>query len=221
MVYFEKDFIDFFKELAANNLKKWFDANRERYKKSVKAPFEQFVTDVIAAVKEQDPTVDITPKEAIFRINRDIRFSKDKAPYKLHQSAVISPRGRKDKAYPGLYVELGPEHCRIYGGVYSADKEQIYAIRSKIASAPQQLDSLANEEAFKTTFGAIRGEKNKIIPKEFKEVGQQHAIIYNKQWYWFTQFPPERALSSDFLAHTLSVYAANTSMMNYFRESLK
>ena len=74
MPYFTQDFLDFFKELAANNHKDWFDENRKRYHKSVKDPFYKFLEDAIAEIQKVDPTIQIEPKDAAFRINRDIRF---------------------------------------------------------------------------------------------------------------------------------------------------
>ncbi|MDZ7845517.1 MAG: DUF2461 domain-containing protein [Owenweeksia sp.] len=107
--YFTKDFLDFFKELAANNDKDWFDDNRQRYAISVKEPFKNFIGDLIENIRSEDPRVQISAKDAIFRINRDIRFSPNKAPYKLDRSAIISPAGRKDHSVPGYYISLGPE----------------------------------------------------------------------------------------------------------------
>lgn len=221
MAYFTKDYFDFFKELAPNNNKEWFDENRKRYTKSVKEPFDVFVGDLISAIQKQDKSIQISPKDAIFRINRDIRFSKDKSPYKLNRSAIISPKGRKDKTAPGLYVEISPEHCRVYGGVYMADKNQLYSIRETIANDPKKLEKLMAEKAFKDTFGELRGEKNKVIPKEFKEVGGKHDVIYNKQFYWFKDFNPSDATKDDFLEQIMSAYKANKKLMDYFTEALK
>ncbi|MCB0846293.1 MAG: DUF2461 domain-containing protein, partial [Bacteroidetes bacterium] len=105
MPYFTPDYIAFFEELARNNTKEWFDQNRSRYEKSVKKPFYAFVERMIDLISEDDPAVMITPKDAIFRINRDIRFSNDKTPYKTNFSAVVSPGGRKEMVTPGLYFE--------------------------------------------------------------------------------------------------------------------
>ena len=107
MKYFTQDYLDFFKELAANNHKEWFDENRKRYEKSVKDPFKKFVEALIAETHKFDPSVNIEAKDAIFRINRDIRFSKDKTPYKLDRSAIISSGGRKDHSIPGFYIATG------------------------------------------------------------------------------------------------------------------
>ena len=78
MRYFSDDFVKFFNELEQNNHKDWFDENRKRYEKEVKAPFKSFVTDFIVEIQKYDPEIMIKPKDAVFRINRDIRFSNNK-----------------------------------------------------------------------------------------------------------------------------------------------
>ena len=128
MQYFTQDYLDFFKELAAHNHKEWFDVNRKRYENVVKKPFQIFVDDLIESISKIDSEIQITSKEAIFRINRDIRFSKDKIPYKLNNSAIISKEGRVNKSYPGLYMELGPEHLSIYGGLYMPSTTEIQKV---------------------------------------------------------------------------------------------
>lgn len=221
MSHFTKDYFDFFKELAANNSKDWFDVNRDQYKKSVKEPFDQFVSDVITEVRKLDPKVEITYKEAVFRINRDIRFSKDKTPYKLNRSAIISPKGRKDKAFPGLYIELSPEHFRVYGGVYMPDKDQLYNIREAIVKNPKALQKLTSDKKFISTFSEVRGEKNKIIAKEFKEAGAKFDLIYNKQWYWFTDLPLKKALDKDVVMAVIEAYKVNKPIMDYFSKAMQ
>ncbi|MEZ4922076.1 MAG: DUF2461 domain-containing protein [Crocinitomicaceae bacterium] len=221
MAHFSKDYFDFFKELAANNNKEWFDANRDRYQKSVKLPFDKFVGDLLNEIRKIDKKIEIEPKDAIFRINRDIRFSNDKTPYKTNRSAIISPKGRKDKSYPGLYIEISPEHCRIYGGVYMPDKTQLYNIRERIADDPKKLEKLISDKGFKDNFGELRGEKNKVIPKEFKDAADQFDIIYNKQFYWFKEVSPKEALKDDFLKVTVNSYKANKPLMNYFEEAIQ
>ena len=221
MQYFNEDFLAFFKELAANNNKDWFDTNRKRYEANVKKPFEVYVTDLIAEVQGLDKRIEITYKEAIFRINRDIRFSKNKEPYKLTRSAIISPKGRKDKAFPGLYIELGPAHYRVYGGVYQPDKHQLYTIREAIAENPGKFNKMIAEKSFTATFGEIRGEKNKVIPKEFKPVAEKAPLIYNKQFYWFAEFQPELIESDKLLQTTMDAYKANKKVMDFFAQGME
>jgi uncharacterized protein (TIGR02453 family) len=146
-----------------------------------------------------DPALDIDPGEAIFRINRDIRFSKDKTPYKLNNSAIISPRGRKDKNYPGIYLELGPEKLSFYGGVYMPDPQLRDKIRSFIMKHAEEFDRLINEKEFVKSFGEIRGERSKKVPKEFSEAIGLQPLIMNKNWYYCCDLPPEQILADDLI----------------------
>ena len=206
MAYFTTDFLDFFKELAPNNNKDWFDENRARYHENIKKPFEDFVTAVINEMRKTDKTLKITYKDCIFRINRDIRFAKDKSPYKLNRSAFVSNMGKKEKAIPGLYFELSPEHARIYTGVYQPDKEQLQALREEIAENQKEFRKIISDKKFKKLFGEIKGDKNVRLPKELQEVAEKEPLIYNKQFYVFTTFPPEEILKAGFEKKIVDTY---------------
>ena len=189
MAWFTNDFNAFFKDLARNNNKEWFDANRKRYEASVKKPFEVFVAEAIKRIGKHDKTVRIEPKEAIFRINRDIRFSKDKTPYKLNTSAIISPAGRKDHATPGIYFELGPESVKFYGGAYQPEKEQLERIRTAIMRDPKGFRKTIENKAFTAMFDGVLGDANKVLPVEFKEAAKKEPLIANKQFYVGAELP--------------------------------
>ena len=138
MAFFTGDFLQFFIDLAPNNNKDWFDLNRKRYENSVKEPFKKFVQHMIDEIAKKDKAFkDIEAKDCIFRINRDIRFSSDKTPYKMNVSAVVAPEGKKSKAVNGVYFELSPEHVRVYGGVYEIDKEEKLVIVQEILPIEQ------------------------------------------------------------------------------------
>src|SRR5690606_15875784 len=97
--FFSPAFLQFFRELAGNNNKDWFDANRKTYENEVKKPFAIFVDHMIGEIRRYEPEVRINATDAIMRINNDIRFSKDKTLYKTHVAANISRFGKKDKSY--------------------------------------------------------------------------------------------------------------------------
>jgi len=215
MQYFTEDYLEFFKELAPNNNKEWFDKNRKRYLISVKEPFNKFVTDLIQEFSKRDNEVQLEAKDAIFRINRDIRFSKDKTPYKLNNSAIISKRGRKDKNYPGIYIELSPDKLRVYGGVYMPNTKQVQKIREAIVNQGDEFNIIVNDKDFKSKFGEIRGEKNKRIPKEFGELAKIQPFLFNKQWYHFAELSPKIILQED-LMDTILEYALSASKMRIF-----
>lgn len=191
MAWFSPDFNRFFIALAANNNKDWFDANRTRYAQAVKEPFEAFVGEMVRRIAQMDPKLRIGPKEAIFRINRDVRFSKDKAPYKLNRSALISRGGRKDMNAPGIYFELGPEAVRIYGGAYMPDKELLHRIRTRIAGDLPKFKKLREDKAFLRHFGGLQGEVNKRLPTEFQAAAAREPLLFNKQFYFGAELPPQ------------------------------
>src|SRR5690606_20290726 len=95
------EYTQFCNELEGNNHKLWVDENRDRYENFVKKPFDNLIKDLLNETK-----IDISHSKCIFRINRDVRFSKDKSLYKLNRSAIVSPFGTKDKSYPGMYFEI-------------------------------------------------------------------------------------------------------------------
>ncbi|MBL7963401.1 MAG: DUF2461 domain-containing protein [Flavobacteriales bacterium] len=208
MAWFTTDFNRFFKELAAHNNKEWFDANRGRYLRSVKEPFEAFVAEVIDRVGREDKRVRITPKEAIFRINKDVRFSKDKAPYKLHCAAIVSPAGRKDHGVPGIYFELGPEKVAFYGGSYMPDGPELKRIRSRISGDLKKFKTLCNAPAFVKHFGVVQGDRNKVIPAEFKTAAEKEPLLFNKQFYFMAGLPAGKVTDPRLADILMEHYAA-------------
>jgi uncharacterized protein (TIGR02453 family) len=221
MAWFTSDFNKFFIELAPNNNKEWFDANRKRYEKSVKEPFEAFVAEAIEQVAKVDPKVTITPREAIFRINRDVRFSKDKAPYKSRMSAVVAAGGRKDHSSGGIYFEIGPENVAFYGGQYMPDKDQLQRIREHIAANLAQFKKLRSAKAFVDHFGEIQGERNKIVPKEFKEALAKEPLIANKQFYFMAELPPKNVTSPKLVELLMEHYKAMKPMNDFLAAALR
>ena len=220
MNYFDKDFLQFFIDLAPNNNKDWFDLNRKRYERSVKEPFRRFVQDVINEIGSSDERFKgLEAKDCIFRINRDIRFSSDKSPYKMMVSAVVAPEGKKSKAVNGVYFEFGPEHVRVYGGVYEIDKEDLRLVREGIAADVVKFKKACSDPHFVKVFGGkILGEKNKVLPKELKQAAEEEPLIFNKQWYFYTEFDPETLLSKDILSIVIDCYKAGRPVENYFNE---
>jgi len=222
MSFFTEDYLHFFIELAGNNHKNWFDENRKRYETSVKKPFYAFTQHLIDKLAKKDAAfADLQSKDCVFRINRDIRFSKDKTPYKLMCSAVVAPNGKKSKAVNGIYFELSPEHVRAYGGIYEIDKEDLEAVREGIAANMDEFRSIYESKIFKKTFGEILGEKNKILPTHLKEAAQDENLIFNKQWYFYAEFPAEQVLSEDLDQIMLSCYEAGKPLEQFFNQFIQ
>jgi uncharacterized protein (TIGR02453 family) len=220
MAYFDKAFLEFFRDLAANNHRDWFHKHKKHYEKVVKAPFANFVTDLIEAVKKEDPILDIDAKQAIFRIYRDVRFSKDKTPYKTNVSAVIAPGGRKEMAIPGMYIQLDVEHVRIYGGVYMPNKHQLEDIRYAIANDMNGFKKLVEDKNFINHYEEISGEKYKRLPKDWQELAEEQPLLYNKQFYFFAKLDPESVLRDDFMELVIEYYRAGLGIRDFFRKAL-
>jgi uncharacterized protein (TIGR02453 family) len=202
MAHFSPAFLKFFDELAKNNSTEWFNDNRKTYEKEVKKPFAAFVEEMIARISERDPEVQITPSDAIGRINKDIRFSKDKTPYNLHVSANISKYGRKNKAYPGFYFQLGHGGIEIFGGAYMVEKEELEAIRQLIATDHKALDKALKNKSFQEHFGELKGDKAKRLDPQFGALVDERPLIANKQFYYSATLP-KKLITSDTLADEL------------------
>jgi uncharacterized protein (TIGR02453 family) len=219
MIYFTKDFIAFFEELSENNHKDWFDDNRKRYQETVKKPFESFVNEMILRLQENEPDMQLTAKEAIFRINRDIRFSKDKAPYKTHAGAGISKGGRKSP-YLGYYLELGPKRIMVGGGIYFLDKEGLQKVRSEIAHATDEFTALVEDKDFKKRFGEVKGERNKVLPAEYKEVVQQQPLIANKHYYYMATLEPKHITNAKLPNMLMEYYQVGRPLNSFFKKAM-
>lgn len=220
MSHFTKAFLSFFKDLEKNNNREWFHANKKRYEADVKKPFEAFVALMIDKLQVLDPRIVITPKDAIFRIHRDIRFSKDKTPYKVQVSAIISKGGRKDMSTPGIYLEMSHKGLGIYSGAYMPDKNQLQGIREAIASDPKAFKKLINAKSFVNKFGGIQGEKNKRIPKEFQEVLAVEPLIANKQFYYHAAHETTILLDAKLPKVVLDHFKAAKPVSNFLSEAM-
>lgn len=149
-----RETIAFLKELAANNNKQWFDANRARYR-VLRTRFEEFTAELIDGISTFDAEVrGLTPKDCIFRINRDTRFSNDKSPYKTHFSTYICPHGKKS-GYAGYYFHVEPEgdgmigHSLLASGAVCIPPIVLKSIREEILdNGEQMLAAIAAAKGF-------------------------------------------------------------------------
>ncbi|MBR9861406.1 DUF2461 domain-containing protein [bacterium] len=223
MAYFSNQFNTFFKGLAANNNKEYFDEHRKIYEKEVKKPFQELLRDLAQELSVYDKEIgNLQIKNAVFRINRDIRFSKDKTPYNLHVSAVVSPHGRKDMQHPGLYVMLSPDTCHFGGGMYMPDKDNLEKIRQHIVNHPKAIEALIKDKEFNKVYGGLKeGETNKILPKQFKEYGDTQPLLFNKQFYFMAEYPGEKTvIREDLLPFIAEHYRVAEPWNKWFKSAL-
>ncbi|MBN1301436.1 MAG: DUF2461 domain-containing protein [Melioribacteraceae bacterium] len=221
MSYFNQDLFDFLRELQKNNNREWFNANKKRYELSVKIPFEEFIQDIILRIREVDDRVTVTPKDCIFRIHRDIRFSNDKRPYKDQVSAIICEGGRKNMNVPGTYIEIHHDTWKIYGGAYFIDTKMLYSLRNFIADNMSEFNGLIKDKKFKKYFGEIHGEKSKKLPKEFMEAAGKQTLLFNKQFYFFNRLDPKKLLSNKVIDLVMDHYHAAHPMSSFLEEGMR
>jgi uncharacterized protein (TIGR02453 family) len=139
MQYFDKDTFAFLRELAANNDRDWFAENKDRYEESVKEPFLQFINDVGPELRKVSKAIVADPRPnggSMFRIYRDVRFSKDKSPYKPYASAHFSMG--KGVHGPGYYLHVQPGECFLAGGMWMPEPPILQSIRERISGKPAE-----------------------------------------------------------------------------------
>jgi uncharacterized protein (TIGR02453 family) len=177
------ELVSFLAQLKQHNNKSWFDAHRADYQRLL-AQFTDLTQDVIFGIAQFDSRLhtDIKPEDALFRINRDVRFSKDKSPYKTQFSAGISTHGRRGQM-PVYYFHIN-EAGDLFaaGGLYVPSPDKLALIRKYLVSRPKEFDALQKNKAFWNKFGAIEGEQLKRIPKGFEEDALHAEYLRLKSW---------------------------------------
>ena len=215
MAWFEQDAIEFFRELELNNHKEWFEKNKKRYEASVKRPMEAFADHMIGRMREILPNIDTTGKKAVFRIYKDVRFSKDKTPYKTNAGMHINGGGKGDLGSPGLYFHIDPRVMGIASGRYMLEPGPLKALRTHIAANLDEFASLLADKEFQKHFGGITGEKNKILPPEFRDAAAKQPLLFNKQFYYWKEHEAEEALRDDLDEHIMAHMRACRKMNEF------
>jgi uncharacterized protein (TIGR02453 family) len=218
--YFDGKFVEFFRMLTKNNNRGWFLENTQAFEANVKRPFEKFVAALIEKINSRYGSLEIHAKDCILRINRDVRFSKDKSPYNVHCTAFISPTGKHDKTFPGLFIRLSAESVGIMGGCYSPSTEQIHRIRESIIENRAVFASLYGDKMFIERFGKIQGDRLKKVPKHFSDLTRHDPLILNKQWYFVAERKPSLIQSLSLMDEMMEYYVAAKPLNDFFIKSL-
>ncbi|HLK14809.1 MAG TPA: DUF2461 domain-containing protein [Fimbriimonadaceae bacterium] len=215
------DLIEFLRELELNNNRDWFTASKKRYETSVRAPMEAFAAELIERLRELYPNLAAEPKDVLFRIYRDVRFSKDKTPYKTETSLAIGEKAKHDRAASTFYVHIGPRDAYYGSGYYMLEPEALRKVRAHLASNLGELEDRLNDVPFKRAFGTINGERGKVLPPELRAAAAAQPILFNKQFYYGAQFEPEEALAPDFAARLVELERAALPMNQFLSGAFK
>ena len=180
----ETSTLKFLKNLNKNNNKAWFEANRKAYD-AAKEAFEAFVASVINELGKSDKEVGaLKARECMFRINRDVRFSKDKSPYKTNMGASIK-RGGKKSPYAGYYFHLEPGKSFTGGGIWMPDPESTKKIRQEIAYCYDEFKGIISSRKFKAVYGDLERDKEFTLinlPKGYEKDDPAGEYLKLKSW---------------------------------------
>jgi uncharacterized protein (TIGR02453 family) len=171
-----KDSLQFLEDLRTNNNRDWFLDNKKRYE-VFKKDYQKLVGDFLDVMKPLDPSLEMLEiKNCTFRINRDIRFSKDKSPYKDHLGIWMSS-GVKGNNRAGYYIHLGQKESFIAGGFYCPEAEDLKKVRKEIAYFYEDLEEILNNKNFKSTFKDFDRNKANMLKNPPRGYEKEHPAI--------------------------------------------
>jgi len=211
--------LEFFKELRQNNHKEWFDQNRKRYEK-VKADYLNLAGNILEEMKKVDESLDIlSPKDCTFRINKDIRFSKDKTPYKTNLGIALHPFGKKMQL-AAYYIHLEEGQSFVGGGLWMPEAPLLAKLRKEINYFYQDLEGILSDPNFIKTYGELDvdpGQKLIRPPKGYE--AENPAIEFLKlKSFTASRKIPDNMLTSEklipFVKESLTTLKPMISFVN-------
>lgn len=210
----------FLKNLSENNNKDWFEQNKKEYEVAKKEQ-ERFVTEMLneLAVREEG-FAGQKAKDCIFRIFRDVRFSKDKTPYKTNFGTVFSKGGKK---YPGAayYVHLEPGKSFIGGGIWMPESEVLKKIRQEIDYNLAPFESILAEKKFKKLFGEVDGERLKKAPQGYDEANPAIQYLKLKSFTVGTPISDKEVLDKNFAGKALDIFDTMKPFIDFLNRAVE
>ena len=208
-----KDTIVFLRELKLNNNRDWFNKNKQRFN-SIQSGVKEFANEVNESLKKSD---DIE-KLKIFRIYRDLRFSKDKTPYKKNIGMAF--HRAKPELRGGYYLELSADESFVAVGFWNPNKEDLLRIRKEIEVDGQEFESVINDNKIKDIWGEIKGQEVKTSPKGFNKDHQHIDLIKKKQFIFIKKLKEEDILDEIFQKKLVSYFISIRPFFDYMSEIL-
>jgi len=219
-----KQTLKFLKDIKVNNSRKWLDENREKYdfaKNDILTLTEQ----LIKAVADFDKTISnayLDPKKCITRLNRDLRFAKDKTPYKTDYYIVLNKDGKNSpSAFYFLHIE--PDNCFVGGGVYNPQPEQLKKIRQEIDYAFDEWTAIIKNKQFKKTFPS--GINNSGIlsrtPKGFDKENKASEFLKMKGFYTMEKLTDKEIMSEDTSKKINSYFKSTKPLVDFLNQAIE
>ena len=212
----KKSTLDFLTSIKSNNNRDWFIGNRSTYL-DAKDNFESFVQEIINNLIVIEPIMKgLEAKSCVFRINRDIRFSNDKSPYKSHFGAFIVRGGKKNvDKFAGYYFHIEPGKSMMAGGAYTPPGPWLSAIREKISDNADEFIKIIHTKDFIKYFGSIDGEKLKTVPKGYSKDHPNIELLKYKSYLVVNEAADKFVLGNNFMDHVINAFKAMKPLNEY------
>lgn len=212
---------DFLTALAQNNHKAWFDENRKTYEQAKKL-FEGEITTLLEGLQGFDEGLwGLEPKKCMFRINRDVRFSKDKSPYKLNFGGFFQKGGKK-VAGAGYYLHIQPAgESFVAGGIYAPQPPELAKIRQEIDYNFAEFSGIVTAESFKNAFGTLQGEKVKGTPKGYQADNPALAYLQHKSLVVWRKLPDSFFSQDDWTKQVLPYFQAMKPLQDFLNRAIQ
>ncbi len=209
-----KDALDFLKRLQKNNNREWFNDNKVEFK-SIEAEVKAFYNELYNTINAHD-NVD---KLKVFRIYRDVRFSKDKTPYKTHFGGSV--HRKKPELRGGYYLHIAPNNeSFIATGFWEPNKDDLFRIRKEFEMDADEMRSIINNKTFKNTWGELVGDEVKTAPKGFNKDDKNIDLIKKKQFIFTKKFTDKEVISLDFISKADEAFKTIRPYFNYMSDVL-
>lgn len=207
---------DFLTDLAANNDRAWFAANKHRYEACIKAPLLRLIEDFALPLHSISPHCLAVPKigGSLFRIYRDVRFSKDKSPFKTYAGVHFRHSAGKGAHSPGFYLHLEPGDCFAAAGIWGPDTKTLTLIRQTIADDPQHWMAVKASVGDTLDF-SLHAERLKRMPRGFKRDQPCESDIRRKHFIGARQLSRSQVLDPGFPELLLETYTGGAPLMKF------
>jgi uncharacterized protein (TIGR02453 family) len=216
--------LKFLRDLKKNNNKPWFDANRKRYEEA-KKDFENFIQQVIDIHGKKDRAISsLKAKDCLFRINRDVRFSKDKSPYKTNFGASINKGGRKAFSTAGYYFHLEPGQCFVGGGIYQPMPEELKKVRQEIDYNFNEFKKIIGAKKFKSFYGDLDKSEAFLlcrVPKGYEPDNPAAEYLRLKSYIALAGLNDAGLTSKDLVKKTVAAFEALQPVVQFINNSLE
>jgi uncharacterized protein (TIGR02453 family) len=211
--------LQFLRELKENNNREWFNTNKDRYL-SAKADFDGIVELLIKGISKFDPSVaSLTTKECVFRIYRDVRFSKNKEPYKVNFGAAFNKGGKKNPVAT-YYIHIEPGNSFIGGGMWMPPADVLKKVRSEIYYNAAEFKKVITNRSFKETFGDLMEEKLKRPPKGYSSDFADIELIKYKSYVVGENVSDEDVVNKGFIEDVLNTFKVMYPFNQYLDRAL-